>query len=409
MKKTNAEYTEYSAYTADGKLLYVERSLKNGTDELTEYIWAGSTLWAEKRTTGTESAVYYHHTDYHGSTEAITDEAGVVVWKAGYDAYGNMLEATGVMEFEASYTGKMYDRDTGLYYFNARWYDAELGRFTTPDPARDGTNWVVYCAANPMGRWDPTGLEDSLITKAWTAIKSWFSGDEEDNNTEDSTTEVVTESISPFSNILSFTIACMNYVPIKMVSNSLQTLNYVSEKREEALDWADENWPSWLTLTGSVRTDLEAIGPALMMCAPEMALAEQSLQNLLPLLESSGIGSQLLLGGNTTSTLGLPAPNYQYGAPTIGHFPDYIEVAQKMNGKVFEIPIDIWNSMSLAEQWSANQKFLDRAIERNESFNLATSIFKVRPGSYYEKEIQYLLKNNYILNETQTMLIPNGK
>ena len=41
------------------------------------------------------------------------------------------------------YTGKKIDRDTGLYYFNARWYDPQLGRFITEDPIKDGVNWIV--------------------------------------------------------------------------------------------------------------------------------------------------------------------------------------------------------------------------------------------------------------------------
>ncbi len=56
------------------------------------------------------------------------------------------------------FTGKDYDEAAGLYYFNARWYDAELGRFTTEDPARDGLNWYVYVRNNPLRYVDPTGL-----------------------------------------------------------------------------------------------------------------------------------------------------------------------------------------------------------------------------------------------------------
>ncbi|MBI9100623.1 MAG: RHS repeat-associated core domain-containing protein, partial [Spirochaetaceae bacterium] len=56
------------------------------------------------------------------------------------------------------YTGKKIDRDTGLYYFNARWYDAELGRFITEDPIKDGINWFGYANQNPLTFIDPTGL-----------------------------------------------------------------------------------------------------------------------------------------------------------------------------------------------------------------------------------------------------------
>ena len=46
---------------------------------------------------------------------------------------------------------------TGLYYFNARWYDASTGRFTTEDPIRDGWNWYGYANQNPLRFTDPTG------------------------------------------------------------------------------------------------------------------------------------------------------------------------------------------------------------------------------------------------------------
>ena len=45
-----------------------------------------------------------------------------------------------------------------MYYFNARWYDASTGRFISEDPARDGANWYVYTANNPIKYTDPSGL-----------------------------------------------------------------------------------------------------------------------------------------------------------------------------------------------------------------------------------------------------------
>ncbi len=46
----------------------------------------------------------------------------------------------------------------GDYYYNARWYDADTGRFISEDPARDGQNWYVYTSNNPIKYVDPTGL-----------------------------------------------------------------------------------------------------------------------------------------------------------------------------------------------------------------------------------------------------------
>lgn len=55
-------------------------------------------------------------------------------------------------------TAKEYDPRTGLYYFGARWYDPEVGRWLTPDPIRDGRNWYSYVDNNPVHYLDLWGL-----------------------------------------------------------------------------------------------------------------------------------------------------------------------------------------------------------------------------------------------------------
>jgi N-acetylmuramoyl-L-alanine amidase len=102
--------------------------------------------------------VYYHHTDHLGTTEVVTDGNGTVVWEAGYEAFGSVLNERGESKFTPSYTGKFFDMASDLYYFNARWYDSELGKFTSSDPIRDGINWWNYCNGNPLTLLDWTGL-----------------------------------------------------------------------------------------------------------------------------------------------------------------------------------------------------------------------------------------------------------
>ena len=62
-----------------------------------------------------------------------------------------------------------------MYYFNARWYDAETGKFVTQDPARDGINWYAYCLNNPLKYFDPLGLESEEGTtnsNLWDNVES---------------------------------------------------------------------------------------------------------------------------------------------------------------------------------------------------------------------------------------------
>lgn len=120
-------------------------------------------MWAEIQADSSGPApdtrqVYWHHVNHQGTTEVITDKDGTIVWDTRLSVYGSVLTANGSKSFTPTYTGKDLDSDTGLYYFNFRWYDSELGRFISEDPARDGINWYGYCGANPMMFTDPWGL-----------------------------------------------------------------------------------------------------------------------------------------------------------------------------------------------------------------------------------------------------------
>jgi len=71
------------------------------------------------------------------------------------------------------FTGKQWDEDAQLYYFNARWYDPETGRFIMEDPVRDGLNWYVYCSNNPVNYVDPTGLE-AWAYRTYDEDSGWY-------------------------------------------------------------------------------------------------------------------------------------------------------------------------------------------------------------------------------------------
>jgi RHS repeat-associated protein len=63
-----------------------------------------------------------------------------------------------------SFTGKELDKD--LYYFGARYYDPNLGKFTSIDPVKDNQPYN-YVKNDPMNLIDPDGRE--VVTYHWTA------------------------------------------------------------------------------------------------------------------------------------------------------------------------------------------------------------------------------------------------
>ena len=151
---SSKEITEYYEYTPDGKLIYNEK-IEDSCVHITDFIWTDNTLWSQL----SNNNVFYHHSDHLGTSELISDSLGNVVWHADYDAFGSVMNERGEENFTPNYTGKFFDKTTGLYYFNARWYHCELGRFSSQDPARDGMNWYNYCRGNPLKFVDPDGRE----------------------------------------------------------------------------------------------------------------------------------------------------------------------------------------------------------------------------------------------------------
>lgn len=131
-----------------------------------DYIYANNKLWCEIATKGSTKKTYYHHTDHLGTTLCITDSTGKVVCECTESAFGDIIKNTN-NNFTSNFTGKFLDEDTGLYYFNARWYDSEIGQFVTEDPARDGVNWYAYCNGNPLINIDPDGL---IVDSVWDGI-----------------------------------------------------------------------------------------------------------------------------------------------------------------------------------------------------------------------------------------------
>ncbi len=89
----------------------------------------------------------------------------------------------------------------------------------------------------------------------------------------------------------------------------------------------------------------------------------------------------------------------------LGNYPAYVKLADAINAKRFNIPTAVWNKMDDAQKWGANQKFLDRMIARGDDIVLATPVNKVKPGSYYEKELRYLMEKGYRLSEDGTRLV----
>ena len=118
------------------------------------------------------SLTYYYHKDGLGSVTGLTNPGGAVAATYSYDVFGGLRSQTGSVVNPYTFTGREYDSESGLYYYRARYYDSELGRFLSPDPIdfAGGINFYTYVKNNPLTLIDPTGT-DWVDDGIWIGIQ----------------------------------------------------------------------------------------------------------------------------------------------------------------------------------------------------------------------------------------------
>jgi RHS repeat-associated protein len=115
--------------------------------------------------------------DHLGSTRVVTDATGDVISRHDYLPFGETIPTgiggrTTAMGYEQpdginqKFTGKERDSESGLDYFEARYFGSSLGRFMSVDPVevtpgrlRDPQqlNLYTYARNNPFRFVDPDG------------------------------------------------------------------------------------------------------------------------------------------------------------------------------------------------------------------------------------------------------------
>jgi RHS repeat-associated protein len=99
----------------------------------------------------------YFHANYQQSVLVITDEHGGQTNELAYEPFGDIAYSNGNDNFYPKYSGKELDEASNLYYFGARYYNAETGQFISPDPASQYSNPYIYGDGDPLSGTDPDG------------------------------------------------------------------------------------------------------------------------------------------------------------------------------------------------------------------------------------------------------------
>lgn len=166
---TRVEKTTVNSDTITLGGLY-ERRTVNGTTTHVFYLPGDRTVVGQVScdSHGTCSSPAFFHPDNLGTVDLV-ESNGTVVGREKRDPFGRLYDMTAGISPPAGvtlgFTGQVEDTEIGLIDFHHRLYDAQIGRFITPDPIvgnrQHGQDWnrYSYCRNSPLSFVDPTGLQ----------------------------------------------------------------------------------------------------------------------------------------------------------------------------------------------------------------------------------------------------------
>ncbi|NJL28925.1 MAG: RHS repeat-associated core domain-containing protein [Thermoanaerobaculia bacterium] len=105
--------------------------------------------------------------DHLGTPNLATTAAGAVSWAGGFEPFGSDYAGAGPAGVFLRFPGQWLDpawqqesSHTSFYYNVYRWYELDIGRYTSADPLGmegSGSQHYSYAAANPLVNTDPDG------------------------------------------------------------------------------------------------------------------------------------------------------------------------------------------------------------------------------------------------------------
>ena len=146
---------------------------------------------------GVDKGAFYYQRNLQGDVIGIYNTSGVVQVEYAYDAFGNCTIKNSTNSDIANinpirYRGYYYDKETNLYYLNARYYNPEWRRFISPDNTAyldpenvNGLNLYCYCYNDPISfsysnlgfsRYTGNGMVSSLALGGVTSGMGYLTG-----------------------------------------------------------------------------------------------------------------------------------------------------------------------------------------------------------------------------------------
>ena len=121
-------------------------------------------------------ATSFYNADGLGTVTSLSNATGSLVQTYVYDSFGKQTNSSGPLINPFRYTAREFDSETGLYYYRARYYDTEIGRFASEDPRGfgGGLNHYTYVHNHLPNATDPTGEYIKVYGNSQDWVKALF-------------------------------------------------------------------------------------------------------------------------------------------------------------------------------------------------------------------------------------------
>ncbi len=119
---------------------------------LVRYVYSHDLISQTRPSASSGAYPSFYHYDGLGSTRALTNDNATVTDTYTYDAFGNLLDKTGMTVNTYLYTGEFFDTQSGFYYLRARYLNPANGRGGSSRWIRllEGTAIPIVCTHTCM-------------------------------------------------------------------------------------------------------------------------------------------------------------------------------------------------------------------------------------------------------------------
>ena len=156
----NNTLTKSIKFVYDGFKLIAEFDVLNSNNVLRSYAWSNTDLntpmWLKS-----DSNYYYYMLDGNKNVTKLIDEMGATANHYEYSPFGTLINEVESVENPFKFSSEYYDSETGLIYYNFRYYNPETGKWLKRDPIAEqgGFNLYGFVSNNSIYYWDYLGLD----------------------------------------------------------------------------------------------------------------------------------------------------------------------------------------------------------------------------------------------------------